>query len=58
MINGLDIWSIEFLLAIPQVPLDIDEFIKIYYNFAVNGTTGGDLNGYILMVKKSLYCLK
>ena len=58
VIHDLDARSVDFVLAFPQAPLDIDVFMELPYGFSVDGKTDGDSKGYVLKLNKSLYGLK
>jgi len=58
IIHDLDTRSIDFVLAFPQAPLDIDVFMELPYGFAVDGITDENSKGYVLKLNKSLYGLK
>ena len=58
VIHDLDTRSIDFVLAFPQAPLDVDVFMELPYGFAVDGITDDGSKGYVLKLNKSLYGLK
>ena len=58
VIHDLDARSVDFVLAFPQAPLDIDVFMELPYGFSVEGKTDGVSKGYVLKLNKSLYGLK
>ena len=48
VIHNLDARSVDFDLAFPQAPLDIqDVLMELPHNFSVNGKTDGDSKGYV-----------
>ena len=56
-IHGLHSKSIDFVLAFPQVDLDVDIWMELPMGIVV-GSHESDSHGYVLKLKKSLYGFK
>ena len=55
VIHDLDASSVDFVLAFPEDPLDIDISMELPYGFSEDGKTDSDSKGYVLKLNKSLY---
>lgn len=53
IINDLETRSIDFVLAFPQAPLEVDIFMEMPFGFDIDGR-----KGFILKLNKNLYGLK